>query len=148
MGLTKSMSPAAFSLVPRSALCSAESWVGGVGGGGDCMPPPSPYVLFAYIRPFPHITLFSFGTLSSLYSYFTFIYLIILLFSCGLYYIHCNYIRVGFLTWRICARLSYIRRCTLAAPCWPPPLPIDLIFDKLTAFNRSSSSSVCRPLLI
>jgi hypothetical protein len=148
VGRTISMSPAAFSLVPRSALCSAESWVGGVGCGGIACPLLRPMSFFAYIRPFPHNTLFSFGTLFSLYCYFTFIYLIILIFSCGLYYMHCNYIRVGFLTWRICARLSYIRRCALAAPCWPPPSPIDLVFDKLTAFNRSSSSPMCRPLLI
>lgn len=76
VGLTISMAPAAFSLVPRSAPCSAESWVGGGGGGGGgggvvwggyCVPSPSPYVLFVYVRLFP-VILYSLLVIYSLYT--------------------------------------------------------------------------------
>ncbi len=130
-------------------LLSALRSLGWAGWGvGELLTSLYALCLFYYFLPFPlYLTAFPLPCFS-IYGYFCFMPLLILFFSGGLYYMHCNYIRVGFPTWRICARLSYIRRCALAAPCWPPPSPIDLIFDKLTAFNRSSSSSMCRPLLI
>ena len=51
-------------------------WWGCGVGGEYCVPSPSPYVLFVYVRLFPHNTLFPFGYLFSIYLYSNFIWLI------------------------------------------------------------------------